>query len=162
MLIWVLALVAAQRLAEMLWAGHNTRRLLAQGAREVGRRHYPLFIALHAAWLSAILATTPFDRPPDWALLGLFGLLQFGRLWVIWTLGRFWTTRIVTLDAMPLVRFGPYRLTRHPNYWIVAAEIAVLPLAFGNWTVAVVFSVLNAALLRHRIRIEDAALAGRA
>ncbi|BBK35325.1 membrane protein [Allostella sp. ATCC 35155] len=158
----MLALVAAQRLAEMLWAGHNTRRLLAQGAREVGRRHYPLFIALHAAWLSAILATTPFDRSPDWALLGLFGLLQFGRLWVIWTLGRFWTTRIVTLDAMPLVRFGPYRLARHPNYWIVAAEIAVLPLAFGNWTVAVVFSVLNAALLRHRIRIEDAALAGRA
>ncbi|BBK29520.1 methyltransferase [Stella humosa] len=158
---WVLALVAAQRLAELWLAGRNTRRLLAAGGREVGGGHYPLFVLLHAGWLAAILATTPLDRPPAWGLLALFALLQLGRAWVIATLGRFWTTRIVTLDGAPLVRAGPYRLVRHPNYWIVAAEVAVLPLAFGNWPVAVLFSVLNAGLLGHRIRVEAAALAPR-
>jgi methyltransferase len=161
-LAWVLALVVAQRLAELALASHNTRRLLARGGREVGAHHYPLFIALHASWLAAILLTTPMDAAPVWPLIGVFVLLQLLRGWVIATLGPYWTTRVITIDGAPVVRRGPYRLVRHPNYWVVAAEIAVLPLAFHNWPVALVWSVLNALLLRHRIRIENAVLAPRA
>ena len=95
------------------------------------------------------------------ALIGLFALMQFGRFWVVSTLGPFWTTRIITLDSAGLVRRGPYRWVRHPNYWVVSIEIAVLPLAFGDWPVAVIWSVLNALLLRHRIRMEEQALAAR-
>ena len=94
-------------------------------------------------------------------LLALFVLLQAGRLWVIASLGRFWTTRIITVPGAPLIRRGPYRWLKHPNYLVVAGEIAVLPLAFGLWQVAVVFSVLNALLLWHRIRWENRALAPR-
>ncbi|BBK44657.1 membrane protein [Allostella vacuolata] len=158
---WVVALVALQRLAEMAVARRNTARLMAGGGREIGRAHYPLFVVLHASWLAAILATTPADRIPDAWLLGLYAVLQLLRLWVMATLGRYWTTRIITVDGAPLVRGGPYRFLRHPNYWVVAAEIAVLPLAFANWPVAVLWSILNAALLRHRIRVEAAALAAR-
>ena len=158
---WVVALVALQRLAEMAVARRNTARLLARGGREIGRAHYPLFIVLHASWLAAILATTPPGRAPDEWLLGLYAVLQLLRLWVMATLGRYWTTRIITVDGAPLVRSGPYRFLRHPNYWVVAAEVAVLPLAFGNWPVAVLWSILNAALLRHRIRVEATALAAR-
>jgi methyltransferase len=91
----------------------------------------------------------------------VFAALQLMRIWVIASLGPYWTTRIITLDGAPLVRRGPYRFLRHPNYWVVAAEIAVLPLAFGAWPVALVWTILNALLLRLRIRAEDAALEAR-
>lgn len=154
----VLALVALQRLGELALAQRNTKRLLAGGAHEVGRAHYPLFIALHASWLAAIALTVPAGREPIWVLIGVFVILQAMRVWVISTLGRYWTTRIITLDEAPLIDGGPYRFVRHPNYWIVVGEIAVLPLAFGDWPVALVWSVLNGLLLRHRIRIENQAL----
>jgi methyltransferase len=94
-------------------------------------------------------------------LLLAFAVLQGLRLWVLMSLGRYWTTRVITLPDAPLVRRGPYRFLRHPNYLVVAAEIAVLPLAFGAWAVAAVFSALNAALLAWRISLEDHALAPR-
>lgn len=158
---WIVLLVALQRLAELAYAQRNTRRLLAQGAQEFGARHYPLLVLLHAAWLLALMLTVPANAPVNWWLIGLFGLLQIGRLWVIASLGRFWTTRVISLAGQPLVRRGPYRLIRHPNYAIVVAEIAVLPLAFGAWALALVFSVLNLAILAWRIRIEDDAIASR-
>jgi methyltransferase len=160
-LVWILTLVVAQRLGELALARINTRRLIARGGREVGRAHYPLFILLHASWLIAIAATTPLSAQPSWPLIGAFFALQLLRLWVIATLGPYWTTRIITIDETPLVRRGPFRFVRHPNYWIVSAEIAVLPLAFDAWEIALIWSILNALLLRHRIAVEDDALAPR-
>jgi methyltransferase len=160
-LVWILSLVAAQRLVELMLAAANTRRLLDRGAREVGRAHYPLFVLLHASWLVAIAVTTPLDRQPYWPLIGVFVILQVLRVWVVATLGPYWTTRIITLDDAPIVRRGPFRFVRHPNYCIVVAEIAVLPVAFGDWPVALIWTLLNALLLRHRIRIEMSALADR-
>lgn len=157
-LVWILAFVVAQRLAELALARTNTRRLIARGGREVGRAHYPLFILLHGSWLLAIAATVPLETQPVWSLVGVFAVLQALRIWVIVTLGRYWTTRIITLDAAPLIRHGPFRWVRHPNYWIVAGEIAILPLAFGAWEIALGFSILNALLVRHRIQVETAAL----
>ncbi len=155
-------LVAAQRLAELVYGARNTRRLLAAGGAEAGAGHYPLLVLLHAAWLAALALLVPGSAPIVWPLLGVFLLLQAGRLWVVASLGRRWTTRIITLPGSPLVRRGPYRFLRHPNYAIVVAEIAVLPLAFGAWRIALLFTVLNLALLAHRIRIENRALAAQA
>lgn len=157
----VVLLVALQRLAELVYAQRNTGRLLRAGGREVGAGHYPLFVLLHGGWLVAHLLLVPADAAANGWLLGLFVLLQLGRLWVIASLGRYWTTRIVTLPAAPLVKRGPYRFLRHPNYLIVIGEIAVLPLAFGAWQIALVFSLLNLGLLAWRIRLEDATLAER-
>lgn len=160
-LYWIVALVAAARLAELVWARRNTRRLMAQGGIERGARHYPLIVALHAAWLAALVVFAEPGASLDWRFLGLFAVLQAARAWVLLSLGRFWTTRVITLPGTPLVRRGPYRLMRHPNYAVVAGEIAVLPLVFGAWEIAVAFSVLNAATLWHRIGVENAALADR-
>jgi len=157
----VVLLVAAQRVAELAYARRNTRRLLARGAVEAGAGHYPLFVLLHAAWLAAVFALTPADAPVSWTLLGVFALLQLGRVWVIATLGPYWTTRVITLPGAPLVRRGPFRLVRHPNYVVVALELAVLPLAFGQWGLALLFSLLNVPLTAWRIRVEEAALSGR-
>ncbi len=156
---WIVALVALQRLGELILANRNTTRLLARGGREVGREHYPLMVLLHASWLIAIIALTPLDSWPNWWLIGVFAVLQLLRVWVIATLGPYWTTRVITLDDAPLVTGGPFRYVRHPNYWIVIGEIAVLPLAFGQWQVALVWSALNALLLRHRIAVESTAIA---
>jgi methyltransferase len=159
--ITVVALVAFERLAELWYAQRNTRALLEAGGVEVGRGHYPIMVALHAAWLLAILLAVPREAGLSAPLLIVFAILQGLRLWVLMSLGRYWTTRVITLPEAPLVRRGPYRYLRHPNYLVVAAEIAVLPLAFGAWGVAAVFSVLNAALLAWRISLEDHALAPR-
>lgn len=155
----VVLLVGLQRLAELFYAQRNTRRLLAAGGFEVGARHYPLVAALHAAWLLAIFLLVPSDAPVSWPLLALYGLLQIARLWVLGSLGLRWTTRIVVLPDRPLVARGPYRWVRHPNYVIVAAEIALLPAVFGAWEIALAFSLLNAGVLAWRIRVEDRALA---
>ena len=155
-----LAVVLGLRLVELAIARRNTVRLMARGAREVGAGHYPLFILLHGGWLAAVGVFG--EAEPRWPLLlGLFALLQVGRVWIICSLGAHWTTRIITLDRAPLVRRGPYRWCRHPNYALVALEIPLLPLAFGAWQVALLFAVLNAMLLRHRIRVETSALAAR-
>lgn len=163
-MIWVplvLGLVAAQRLGELVLARQNTRRLKAAGAIEIGAGHYPLFVLLHGGWLVALTVFTPWTTFPNPWLVGLFVLLQLGRVWVIATLGRFWTTRIITLPGAPLVRRGPYRFVRHPNYWIASLELAVLPLAFGQIWIALVWSVANALLVRHRVRVEEGALSER-
>jgi methyltransferase len=162
-LLWiVLALVAAQRLAELIYATRNTRRLKAAGAVESGAGHYPLIVGLHLAWLASMAVFVPPGTAPDWILLAVFVALQGLRLWVLASLGRYWTTRVITLPGAPLVRRGPYRLVKHPNYLVVAAEIAVLPLAFGAWQIALAFTLANAALMALRIRCENAALSDRA
>ena len=156
--IVILGLVTLQRLGELWLSARNTRRLLALGAKEHGRGHYPLIVAVHAAWLAVLWWTAP-GQPVDGFWLAMFVLLQITRIWVIASLGKRWTTRIITLPGEPLVRRGPYRLLSHPNYLVVIGEIAALPLVFGLWQVALVFSALNAAVLFIRIRAENAALA---
>ena len=153
-----LALVSAQRLGELVLARHNTRRLLAAGAFEIGREHYPAMVLLHAAWLCGLWALA-WDAPVSLGWLAVYAALQLLRAWTLWSLGGRWTTRIIILPGAPRVTAGPYRLVSHPNYAIVAGEIAVLPLAFGLGVYALVFSLLNAVMLAIRIRAEGAALA---
>lgn len=153
----ILLLVTLQRVGELWLSVHNSRRLLAEGAREHGRGHYPLIIAVHVLWLGVLWWLAPL-RPVDGFWLAMFVLLQLGRIWVLATLGKRWTTRIIVLPDAELVRGGPYRFVDHPNYVVVVGEIAVLPLVFGLWQVAVVFTLLNAAALAIRIRAENRAL----
>jgi methyltransferase len=116
---------------------------------------------LHAGWLAAMALLVPAGAVPRWPLFALFAALQLLRLWVLVSLGRFWTTRLLTLPGAPLVQKGPYRWLRHPNYLVVAAEIALLPLAFGAVEIAILFSVANLLLLGRRIRVEERLLAPR-
>ncbi len=153
----LLALVTLQRLGELVLANHNTRRLKVRGAYEVAPGHYPLIVALHAAWIAG-LWWLAWSRPPNLPLTALFLGLEGLRVWVLISLGERWTTRIIVLPGAPLVRRGPYRFFPHPNYAVVCAEIALLPLVFGLWGYALVFSLLNAAVLWVRVRAEIAAL----
>jgi len=153
----IMAAVTAQRLAELAIDRRNTARLLAAGAREVGAGHYPVMVAMHAAWLAALWFAVS-GRPISLPLLTLFGLLQLLRVWVLATLGPRWTTRIIVTPGLPLVKTGPFRFLRHPNYTVVTAEIAVLPLVFGLGWIALLFTLLNAAMLYVRIGAENRAL----
>lgn len=155
----LLALVTLQRLGELVLAERNTRRLLAKGAVEAGRGHYPFMVAVHAGWLVSLWLLGP-GPPINILPLIVYVALQVARVWVIATLGERWTTRIIVLPGAPLVRRGPYRWVDHPNYLIVVAEIAILPLVFGLPEVALFFSLLNAFVLWVRIREENRALAG--
>jgi methyltransferase len=154
----LLAAVTLQRAGELAVSRHNTRRLMARGAVEVAPAHYPLIVAVHAAWLMSLWL---FGRhqPVNLVALACYLVLQGLRYWVLQTLGTRWTTRIIILPGQPLVSSGPYRWLSHPNYAVVAGEIAVLPLVLDLALLAVVFTVLNASVLAIRIRAEDRALA---
>jgi methyltransferase len=155
--IVILGLVTLERIAELWLARSNTQRLLAEGAREHAPGHYPPIVAVHAAWLAS-LWWLALARPIDGFWLALFVLIEIGRIWVLVSLGKRWTTRIIVLPDAPLVRRGPYRFVNHPKDVVVVAEIAVLPLVFGLWEISLLFSVLNAVLLTLRIRAENRAL----
>lgn len=155
--IVILALVTAQRLGELILARRNTKALLARGGVERAAEHYPLIVGLHAAWLGGLWVLA-WDRPASLVWLAIYLMLQGLRAWVLLSLGSRWTTRIIVIPGEAQVRKGPYRFIAHPNYLVVAAEIAVLPLTFGLVTYAIVFSLLNASMLWLRIRAEDAAL----
>ncbi|HWA46459.1 MAG TPA: isoprenylcysteine carboxylmethyltransferase family protein [Hypericibacter adhaerens] len=156
-----IAYLVAARGIELILAASNTSRLRAAGAVEHGKGHYPAIVALHALWIAALWLFVPRDTVPNELLLGVFALLQLARIWVIASLGRYWTTRILTLPGVPLVRRGPYRFVRHPNYLVVALEIPVLSGAFHAWWLALAFGLANLAILNWRIRAENRALAPR-
>jgi methyltransferase len=153
----ILGFVTLQRLIELPMARANTERLLAMGGHEVAARHYPLIVALHAAWLASLWLFA-LHRPVNIGLLVLFGLVECARIWVLVTLGQRWTTRIIVVPGETLVARGPYKYLQHPNYAVVVTEIALLPLAFGLWQIALIFSLINAVLLSIRIREENRAL----
>jgi methyltransferase len=160
-LYWTLGLVALQRLTELAHARRNTARLRRIGAVEADAGAYPLYVLLHGGWLTSLAVFVPAATVPNWPLISVFAMLQLGRVWVIVSLGGYWTTRIVTLPDAPLVRTGPFRYLRHPNYLLVIAEIAILPLAFGAVAIAATFSALNLMLIARRIWIEERVLAPR-
>ncbi len=157
----ILVLVTVQRLGELALSRHNTSKLLARGAIEVGAGHYPLIVSVHAAWLIALWIWGRGESV-NLVALALFIVLQGLRVWIIATLGARWTTRIIVLPGEPLVASGPYRYLSHPNYAVVAAEIATLPLALHLSMLALIFTGLNAAVLAIRLRAETRALSGSA
>jgi methyltransferase len=154
-------LVLVQRGLEEVYSERNTRALLAEGGREAGRDYYPVVAITHLAWIAAIFLLISPSAPILWALLVLYLLLQVARYWIIFTLGRYWTHRIITLPKAPIVRSGPYRWTRHPNYAVTIAETFLLPLVFADAAVAVIFGCVWSAVIYYKVLLEDAALSER-
>ncbi|HEV2852391.1 MAG TPA: isoprenylcysteine carboxylmethyltransferase family protein [Thermoanaerobaculia bacterium] len=159
----LVALVAAGRLVELRVAGRNLRSLLARGGVEAAPGHYRWMVILHTLFLLSCplevwLLGRPFLPALGIPMLVLAVLATGLRYWVIRTLDGRWTTRIVVLPGVPPVTGGPYRLLRHPNYLAVITEMFALPLVHTAWITAAVFSALNAAVLRVRIRAEEEAL----
>ena len=155
---WLIAYLALQRVVELGLAKRNTVQLRAAGGVEFGASHYPFIVVLHGFWLLA-LWLFGHDRSVDPIWLAVFILLQLSRIWVITSLGQCWTTRVIVVPGTPPISRGPYRWLRHPNYAVVAGEIAVVPLALGLPLLALGFSTANAALLVYRIGVENRALA---
>jgi methyltransferase len=162
LLVVAVLLAAAQRLFELRLAQRNERRARARGAVEWGRGHYPIIVGLHSLWLVSTLVEGLLRGPVFpvyWpAALALFLLVQPLRYWAILSLGESWNTKILVVPGAKPVRSGPYRYLSHPNYVVVVVEILTFPLIFGAWLTALAFTLLNAAVLRVRIREENRAL----
>lgn len=155
--------VGIERLAELILSKRNARWAFAHGGREFGHDHYPVMVTLHSALLlGCALEVWALHRPfigwLGWPMLVVVLLSQALRWWCVTTLGRRWNTLVIVVPQEPLVRRGPYRWLRHPNYLAVVAEGLALPLVHTAWLTAVGFTLANAALLRVRIRVENAAL----
>jgi len=153
--------VLLQRGAEELYSQRNTRRLIAAGGHEEGRAYYPVVAVTHLAWIASIFFLIPSTAAIFWPAAAIFLLLQVARYWIIGSLGRYWTHRIITLDGAPIVRRGPYRFISHPNYAVTYAETFLLPLAFGATALAVIMTAVWFVVIRYKIVLEDRALAAR-
>jgi methyltransferase len=154
----LLVLVTLQRIGEAIYGERNRRRMLAEGGVESGEEHWPYLFALHAAWLIGLWVIAP-GRPLIPIFVVLYILVAVFRVWVMASLGPRWTTRIVVQPGLPRIKAGPYRFINHPNYVVVVAELAILPLAFGLPWYALFFTAWNALMLSIRIRAENRALA---
>jgi methyltransferase len=154
-------LVLVQRGAEELYSQRNTRRLLAEGAHEEGRDYYPVVAVTHLAWIAAIYLLVAADAAISVPLLVAYVVVQVVRYWVIGALGRYWTHRIITVENAPVVRAGPYRFVRHPNYWVTIVETFLLPAVFGAYALGAIMGVVWTAVVMYKIRLEDGALAAR-
>lgn len=163
LLVGVVALVALQRLVELVVSRRHEARLRARGAWEPEGDVFPHLVVLHALFLPALVAEfllAPWAGfwTPGWGFLAVFGAAQLLRYWAIGSLGTRWTTRVLVVPDADLVQGGPYRFLDHPNYVAVVLELAVIPLAFRAFGVALVFTVVNLLLLGRRIRVETEAL----
>lgn len=164
MAFWILlAFLFAQRVTELLIARRNEKWMKDQGAYEVGAEHYKWIVAVHTGFfISLFVEVKLFEaQPASWWLIPFvfFAGAQILRFWALFSLGRYWNTKIIVLPGANVVESGPYRFLRHPNYVIVAVEIFMIPLVFQAYVTAVIFSVANAVvLLRVRIPAEEQAL----
>mgnify|MGYP000453943181 CR=1 FL=1 len=162
LLVLAVVFVALQRLLELRYSRRNERRLRAKGAVERGAGHYPAMVAIHLLWLVCMLVEGLLRGPeiPGWwpVPFALFLLVQPLRYWAILSLDENWNVRILVVPGRRLVRRGPYRYFSHPNYVVVAVEVLTLPLIFGAWITALIFTALDAAFLYVRIREEEQAL----
>ena len=160
----LIAAVAAERLAELVVAQRNRAWSRAQGGAEFGARHYPAMVVLHIGLLVGCLVEVialhrPFIPALGWPMLLIVLAAQGLRWWCISSLGRQWNTRVIVVPGAQRVTGGPYRFVSHPNYVAVVAEGVALPLVHTAWITAIAFTMLNAALLRTRIKVENDALA---
>jgi methyltransferase len=154
----LLAYITLLRIAELWWAKQNEAELFAAGGIEYGPTPLSLIVLLHASWLTGLWALA-YGHSVNLVFLAFVVVLQIARFWVLVPLGRRWTIRLIVVPGESLVARGPYRFLRHPNYAVVAGEIAAVPLAVGLPLYALIFSVLNAAVLSIRINKENSVLA---
>jgi methyltransferase len=158
-------LLAGQRLMELRLSARNERILRDQGAVELGEGLMPWLRLLHSVWLVSMVVEVFYYNRPFIPVVALFAVLmvlggQALRYAAIHQLGTRWTVRVMVVPGAPPVTGGIYRYIRHPNYVGVILEIAFMPLIHTAWLTAIVFTVMNAIILRNRIRTEEAALRG--
>lgn len=159
----LVVMVALQRLSELLLSGRNERQLKSIGAIEVESGHFIYMKIIHSLWLVACLveAYLRLTPPPAWiasVFLLIFIAGQAMRLMAIKKLGIRWSVKIMVLPNHTPVNDGIFKYIRHPNYLGVILEIFALPLIYGSWITALVFSLLNALILKVRIKKEESAL----
>lgn len=148
------------RIGELILSKKNEKWLLQNGAVEYGKKHYPFIVALHSLFFLSLIIEYYTQQTPSFSLLILlfyFLLLAF-KVWILVSLGKFWNVKIFRIKNFPLIKEGPYKYFKHPNYIIVIAEIAIIPLVFHLYYTAIIFSLLNAIILTIRIKEENKAL----
>jgi len=155
-ILFILFLIT-QRLSELYIASRNEKWLLSQGAIEYGKNHYPYIVALHTLFIISIIVEYMLrgNTPINYVFLVLFALLLLFKFWALSSLGKYWNTKIFRVPGSGPVKKGPYKLFKHPNYFIVVCEIAIIPLVFNLYYTAIIFTVLNAIMLSVRIKVEN-------
>ena len=158
--ILFISFIILLRIAELILSRRNEIWLLQNGAIEYGQKHYPYIVALHVLFIVSLIIeySTTQRAPLNLFFLVLYLFFVLFKALVISSLGKFWNTKIYHIPDFPLMKNGVYKYIKHPNYLIVIAEIAVIPLIFHLYYTAIAFTVLNAIVLSIRIKEENKVL----
>ncbi|WP_099158315.1 isoprenylcysteine carboxyl methyltransferase family protein [Virgibacillus ndiopensis] len=161
--MWILlGVIICQRLVELIIAKRNEQWMKNRGGIEQGEKHYKWFVILHIMFFLSILFEVSInsvnDRHLNYLLFSIFLAVQIGRVWCIQTLGRFWNTKIIVLPGVSILKKGPYKYIKHPNYLIVLVELIVIPMLYGAYITAILFPLFHIGLLRIRVPREEKAL----
>lgn len=163
MFFWIfIGLLIIQRLAELVVAKRNEKKMLARGAVEYDRAGYKYIVLMHTFFFLSLLSEKIFiarEQNPYWLIFFIiFIFAQLMRYWAITSLGEYWNTRVIYLKGSPHIKKGPYKFLKHPNYLVVCVELAIIPLIFSCYFTAIFFTILNIILLNRRIKIENRVL----
>ena len=146
-----------QRLSELLIAKRNEKWLLQQGAVQYGQGHYPFMVAMHTFFIISLILEYILrgDSQISWLFFVLFMVVLVFKFWALSSLGKYWNTKIYRIPGVSPVKSGPYKYLKHPNYIEVVCEIAIIPLVFHLYYTAILFALLNVAMLTVRIKEEN-------
>ncbi|ATO28566.1 hypothetical protein RA13_11425 [Bacillus atrophaeus] len=162
-MFWLFILIlAVQRIAEIIVAKQNEQKVKKQGAIEYGEGHYPYIVLMHVLFFVSLICEVLLlhKESSSWwiGILTAIILVQGVRYWALLSLGAHWNTKILVVPDAELIKKGPYKWLKHPNYAVVMVEIILLPLLYGAYWTLILFTILNAFMLSVRIRVEDKAL----
>jgi methyltransferase len=159
---WLISFIILERGIELLWSSRNRQIVLSRGGREFYPETYPKIVILHAFFLIAlIIESFPWQlalSPAKLGLITIFLTLQLFRYWCLVSLGEYWNTRILLIPGEKVVRKGPYRYLRHPNYSVVIIEFILIPLILETPVTLIVFFCVNFLVLKQRVRLEEKVL----
>jgi len=158
--ILFISFIVLLRIGELILSRNNEIWLLQNGAIEYGQKHYPYIVALHVLFIVSLIIEYSTTQTATFSLffLVLYFLFLVFKVWVITSLGKYWNTKIYHISGLPLINKGVYKYLKHPNYLIVIAEIAIIPLIFHLYFTAIAFTVLNAIMLSVRVKEENKVL----
>jgi methyltransferase len=158
--IQVLVLLLLSRVLELFLSSRNEKKLKAKGAIDVAPGEYEFVKYFHGFWFFFLIGEFNNHGNPQPSnifipLVILLVMSQLVRFTCMFSLGEFWTAKLLAVPGSKKIIKGPYRYLAHPSYAVVILEFILVPLMFQlNYTLYI-FGIVNLLVLANRVRIEN-------
>ncbi|MDO3676286.1 isoprenylcysteine carboxylmethyltransferase family protein [Paenibacillus ehimensis] len=157
---FILLAICLLRVPSALISARNEKRIKASGGTEYGTTNSKLLIIVQGfIYLSCIVFA--FINDVQFNVLTIVGLIVYAfsmasLVYVIRTLGPFWTFKLYIAKDHQLVQSPLFKHIRHPNYYMnIIPELIAFALISQAWIVFTPLFVLHLLTLFNRIALEE-------